>query len=68
MNWTANPVFSDFKKEPTMMRITPYVDHFFGEIRFHRVRKPLVVGEVSSLYEHCVTPPVPQSEHTSPVR
>ena len=69
MIWTANPVFSDYKTIPTMRHDVFYVDHFFGEIRSYRTRKPMVVSNIKSLYDYCVTPPpVPQSEHTSPVR
>ncbi len=69
MIWTANPVFSDYKIAPTMRAEVLYVDHFFGEIRSYRTRKPMVVGDVTSLYKHCITPPpIPQSERTSPVR
>ena len=69
MIWTANPVFSNYKITPTIRAEVLYVDHFFGEIRSYRTRKPMIVADVTSLYKYCVTPPpVPQSEHTSPVR
>ena len=68
MIWTANPVFSDYKIAPTIRAEVLYVDHFFGEIRSYRTRKPMVVGDVTSLYKHCITPPPnPSPEPTSPV-